>query len=74
MGIADSAGQHMDGNRRVLRRLMSQETARANAATAAAALRERRREREDADAYVARRWRYTSAVEAARRISSGTDS
>ena len=46
-----------DDKRRLLRRLMSQERARANAASAAADLRELRRQREDADAFLARRAR-----------------
>ncbi|MGZ5415615.1 MAG: hypothetical protein ACXWDI_00420 [Nocardioides sp.] len=37
----------------MLRRLMSQERARANASAAADALRELRRQREDADAFLA---------------------
>ncbi len=43
----------LDDTPRVLRRLMSQERARANASAAADALRELRRQREDADAFVA---------------------
>ncbi|MGN6575524.1 MAG: hypothetical protein ACTHKG_07545 [Nocardioides sp.] len=39
-------------SRRVLRRLVSQERARANAAEAAAALRESRRQREDVQAFI----------------------
>jgi hypothetical protein len=58
---------------RVLRRLASQDVARANAAAAAEQLRRQRQEREEVDAYVARRWRYTSAVEVARRLSSSAD-
>ena len=48
---------NIDGTRRVLRRLVSQERARANAAAAAADLRERREQREEADAFVAGRAR-----------------
>lgn len=44
----------LDETPRVLRRLVSQERARANASAAADALRELRRQREDADAFVAR--------------------
>jgi hypothetical protein len=47
----------LDDTPRALRRLMSQERARANAASAAADLRELRRQREDADAFLARRAR-----------------
>lgn len=62
----------MDEMRRGLSRLMSQDVSRANAASAAESLRERRRQQEDADEFVARRrWRYASAVEAARELGSG---
>ena len=44
----------LDDTPRVLRRLVSQERARANASAAADDLRELRRQREDADAFVAR--------------------
>ena len=55
-----------------LSRLMSQDVSRANAASAAESLRERRRQQEDADEFVARRrWRYASAVEAARDLGPG---
>jgi hypothetical protein len=47
MGTTESRGH-------VLRRLISQERALANAAAAAADLRERRRQRDEADAFVAR--------------------
>jgi hypothetical protein len=42
----------MESRRRVLRRLVSQERARANAAEAAAALRESRRQREDVQQFL----------------------
>ena len=42
----------MESRRRVLRRLVSQERARANAAEAAAALREARRQREDVQVFM----------------------
>ena len=52
----------LDDTPRVLRRLMSQDRARANASAAADALRELRRQREDADAFVARHARRDRAV------------
>jgi hypothetical protein len=52
----------LDEPPRVLRRLISQERARANASAAADALRELRRQREDADAFLARHARRDHVV------------
>ena len=60
----------IDNTRRVLRRLVSQERARANAAAAAADLREQRRQREEVDAYVAGRARARAVSELLAQASS----
>jgi hypothetical protein len=61
---------NIDSTRRVLRRLVSQERARANAAAAAADLRELRRQREEADAFVAGRARARTMSEPLGQASS----
>ena len=60
----------IDNTRRALRRLVSQERARANAQSAAADLREHRRQREDADAFIAQHARARAVSEQLAQTSS----
>ena len=60
----------MESRRRVLRRLVSQERARENAAAAAADLRELRRQREEVDAFILGRARARAASDLPAQASS----
>lgn len=56
----------MNRIRRTLHHLTTQDVSRANASEAADRLSDRRLEQEDVDAFLAaRRWRYSSALDAA---------